>query len=83
MIDAKACLFSRRQILRQILGSGLGLPMLGLPVMELLPKLSLAQAASTPNSFNMPTLSVEDDKFLNDIQAANFIVFHGQCGHIE
>ena len=78
MIDAKACLFSRRQILRQILGSGLGLPMLGLPVMELLPKLSLAQAASTPNSFNMPTLSVEDDKFLNDIQAANFLFFWEQ-----
>jgi hypothetical protein len=40
--------------------------------------LSLAQASSTPNSFNMPTLSAEDDKFLNDIQTANFLFFWEQ-----
>jgi hypothetical protein len=73
MMDAKSCLFSRRQILRQILGSSLGLPL-----MEILPKLSLAQVSTTPNSFNMPTLSAEDDKFLNDIQAANFLFFWEQ-----
>jgi hypothetical protein len=78
MIDAKFCLFSRRQILRQILGSGLGLRLLGSPLLELAPKLSLAQASSTPNSFNMPTLSAEDDKFLNDIQTANFLFFWEQ-----
>jgi hypothetical protein len=78
MIDAKFCLFSRRQMLRQILGSGLGLPLLGSPLLELSPKLSLAQASSTPNSFNMPTLSAEDDKFLNDIQTANFLFFWEQ-----
>jgi hypothetical protein len=78
MIDAKFCLFSRRQILRQLLGSGLGLRLLGSPLLELSPKLSLAQASSTPNSFNMPTLSAEDDKFLNDIQTANFLFFWEQ-----
>jgi hypothetical protein len=78
MIDAKFCLFSRRQMLRQILGSGLGLRLLGSPLLELSPKLSLAQASSTPNSFNMPTLSAEDDKFLNDIQTANFLFFWEQ-----
>jgi hypothetical protein len=78
MIDAKFCLFSRRQMLRQILGSGLGLRLLGSPLLELSPTLSLAQASSTPNSFNMPTLSAEDDKFLNDIQTANFLFFWEQ-----
>ena len=78
MIDAKFCLFSRRQILRQLLGSGLGLRLLGSPLLELSPTLSLAQASSTPNSFNMPTLSAEDDKFLNDIQTANFLFFWEQ-----
>jgi hypothetical protein len=78
MIDAKFCLFSRRQMLRQILGSGLGLRLLGSPLLELSPKLSLTQASSTPNSFNMPTLSAEDDKFLNDIQTANFLFFWEQ-----
>ena len=65
-------------MLRQILGSGLGLRLLGSPLLELSPKLSLAQASSTPNSFNMPTLSAEDDKFLNDIQTANFLFFWEQ-----
>jgi len=65
-------------MLRQILGSGLGLRLLGSPLLELSPTLSLAQASSTPNSFNMPTLSAEDDKFLNDIQTANFLFFWEQ-----
>jgi hypothetical protein len=72
MIDVKSRLVSRRQILRQAFAGGLGLSL-----MKILPELSLAQS-TTPNAFNMPVLSAEDDKFLNDVQAANFQFFWDQ-----
>ncbi len=62
-------------MLRQMLGTGVCLPLAGL-----LPGLRLeAQTAARPGSAQKTTiLSAEDDQFLNDIEAANFLFFWEQ-----
>jgi hypothetical protein len=73
--EAKSSLLSRRQILRQILGTGLCLRFV-----DILPDLyvgaqPLAPAGSPPSQ---PVLSAEDDQFLNDLEAASFRFFWEQ-----
>jgi hypothetical protein len=67
-------LLSRRQALRQILGTGFCLPFAGL----LTPwRMASAQVPNTPAG--MPILSVEDDQFLNEVESASFLYFWEQA----
>jgi hypothetical protein len=74
MIDAESCLLSRRQILRQIAGASFCFPFgSGLP--------GFFQAQSSKpaaSSTSAPSLSAEDDQFLNEIEAASFLFFWEQ-----
>jgi hypothetical protein len=64
--------FSRRQMLRQILGMGLSLPLA-----EMLTAFSV-QAQVPVAQPVMPTLSPEDDKFLDEVENACFLYFWDQ-----
>lgn len=67
-------LFSRREILRQILGTGLCLPLT-----ELLPALETQQPPIvTTDATGTPTLSPEDDQFLEEVEKASFLFFWEQ-----
>ncbi len=79
MIDAKPSLLSRRQILRQILGTSCCLPLAGL-LPRLLPLSTVNAQTSVPvgGAVKMPVLSAEDDQFLNDLEKANFLFFWEQ-----
>jgi hypothetical protein len=81
MHEGKPNLRSRREILRQILGAG------SLPLLGALPAWAQAQASkpasnptpnSTANPANTSSLSPEDDQFLNDVEASNFLFFWEQ-----
>jgi hypothetical protein len=75
MTNAKLTLLSRRQILRQILGASLCLPMAGiLPAFCKESKPSGRGGSAAP----APGLSAEDDQFLNDLEAASFLFFWEQ-----
>ncbi len=75
MTDAKPNLLSRRQILRQALGTTLSLPFA-----RLLASSHAAAQTSAPahSGAAAPTLSAEDDQFLNDLEQANFLFFWEQ-----
>jgi hypothetical protein len=75
MTDAKPNLLSRRQILRQILGTSLGLPFAGV-----LPALCAEAKPSSPvgSAAGASVLTAEDDQFLNDLESANFLFFWEQ-----
>jgi hypothetical protein len=75
MIDDKLTLLSRRRILRQILGTGLCLP-----IAKILPaSLGDTQTAAPANSeLTLPVLSAEDDQLLNEVEKANFLFFWEQ-----
>jgi hypothetical protein len=66
---------SRRQALRQILGTGFCLPLAGM--------MSPWQALASPRVAAPPagatTLSAEDDQFLNELEHANFLFFWEQA----
>jgi hypothetical protein len=64
--------FSRRQVLRQILGMGLSLPFA-----EILTPWSVRAQVSAAQPA-MPTLSPEDDKFLDEVENACFLYFWDQ-----
>jgi hypothetical protein len=68
---------SRRQALRQILGTGLCLPFAELlPAWSILPSPQTAAAAVTSSA---ETLSPEDDQFLNELESASFLYFWEQA----
>jgi hypothetical protein len=76
MTVAKPYLLSRRQILRQILGTSLCLP-LAQPLLALNEELPpTAPGGGTPPAW---TLSAEDDQFLNEVERTSFLFFweHG------
>jgi|CZKS01.1.fsa_nt_gi hypothetical protein len=82
MMDAKHNLLSRRQILRQVLGTGLGLPFAGLS-----PALNAAmnpflnkkgQPSPVPGAAAPSLIPAEDDQFLNDVESASFLFFWEQ-----
>jgi hypothetical protein len=75
MTYAKPNLLSRRQILRQILGTSLCVPFA-----EVLPALGMETQSSAPvgSTTGRPVLSPEDDQFLLDLEAANFLFFWEQ-----
>ena len=74
-------MISRRQILRQILGTGLSVPLAGILSRTGLQAQTPASAI-TPvpidNSRTITTLSAEDDQFLNDVENASFLFFWEQ-----
>src|SRR5271154_820025 len=73
MTDANLNLLSRRQILRQFLGTSFCLP-----IARLLP-VPFAQAPASPlSAAGASVLSSEDDQFLNEIEKANFLFFWEQ-----
>jgi hypothetical protein len=75
MTDAKPNLLSRRQMLRQVLGTSLCLPLA-----EFLAPLSLQAQSSAPGgAAGVVTLSAEDDQFLNDLEHACFLFFWEQA----
>jgi hypothetical protein len=67
---------SRRQAVRQILGSGACLPLA-----KLLSALPVDQTPATApvGPTGATTLAPEDDKFLNDLESANFLYFWEQA----
>lgn len=75
MIYAKPNLLSRRQMLRQVLGTSVCLPFAELLALygEVLPPAPVASAAGAP------LLSAEDDQFLNDLEHASFLFFWEQA----
>jgi hypothetical protein len=76
MTDARPCLLSRRQVLRQIVEGSLGLSFV-----SSLPRLLQAQSVKPgENPAAAAPLSAEDDQFLNEIEAASFLFFWEQ-GH--
>ncbi len=68
-------LLSRREILRQVLGTGLCLPFA-----ELLPALDTQEQAIViaDGAGETPALSAEDDQFLNEVEKASFLFFWEQ-----
>jgi hypothetical protein len=75
MIDPKPNLFSRRQILRHVLGASLSQPISAL----LAPLFAQAQLSVSTGSTAGPTLlSPEDDQFLDDLEKASFLFFWEQ-----
>jgi hypothetical protein len=88
MVDGKTripdrwrALLSRRQILRQILGTGLTLPfanVLSHAQAQSQPAVSTGSRAPIANSTAITTLSAEDDQFLNDVESASFLFFWEQ-----
>jgi hypothetical protein len=75
MIDSKLNLFSRRQILRQVLGTGLCLPFA-----KYLPASSVSSqpSASAGHPAAVSALAAEDDQFLNELEQASFLFFWEQ-----
>jgi hypothetical protein len=75
MIDSKLNLFSRRQILRQVLGTGLSLPFA-----KYLPASSVSSqpSATAGRPAAVSALSAEDDQFLNEVEQASFLFFWEQ-----
>ncbi|MFY9906615.1 MAG: glucoamylase family protein [Terriglobales bacterium] len=74
MTDSKP-LLSRRQVLRQVLGTSFSLPFA-----KYLPALSINSRPSTSaaGAAAVSGLSAEDDQFLNDVEAASFLFFWEQ-----
>jgi hypothetical protein len=76
MSDPNPNQLSRRQVLRQIVGTGLCLPfaerLLALPLEPQTPRPAGKYA-------EMPVLSAEDDEILNDLEKANFLFFWEQA----
>jgi hypothetical protein len=75
MTDAKPNLLSRRQMLRQVLGTSLCLPLAEF----LAPWYSEAQSSAPGSAAGVATLSAEDDQFLNDLEHASFLFFWEQA----
>jgi hypothetical protein len=79
MMNDKPGVFSRRRILRQMLGTGLSLPFAGT-----LPHLLEAQSVTQPDKTRpndapgAPVLAADDDQFLNEVEQANFLFFWEQ-----
>jgi hypothetical protein len=75
MTDAKPNLLSRRQILRQVLGTGLCLPLGGL-----LTSLDAKGQSPAPvgGAAGVQALSPEDDQFLNELEKVSFSFFWEQ-----
>src|SRR5947208_3282163 len=70
---------SRRQLLKQIAGTALYVPLAGSGLMKLA---SGQQTAKTPPQPPLPQgpFNAEDDKLLDDMERANFQFFHDQAG---
>lgn len=75
MTDAKPNLLSRRQMLRQVLGTSLCLPLSEF----LAPLYTEAQSSAPGGAAGVVTLSTEDDQFLNDLEHASFLFFWEQA----
>jgi hypothetical protein len=75
MSDAQSYLLSRRYILRQILGASLCLPFARARAALLTERQPSAPAGSAAT---VPALSTEDDRFLDDLERANFLFFWEQ-----
>jgi hypothetical protein len=75
MTDAKPNLLSRRQMLRQVLGTSLCLPLAEF----LAPLYAEAQSSAPGGAAGVATLSAEDDQFLNDLERASFLFFWEQA----
>ncbi|MGB9204158.1 MAG: glucoamylase family protein [Terriglobales bacterium] len=74
MTDAKPNLLSRRQMLRQVLGTSLCLPLAEF----LAPLYTEAQSSAPGSAAGVATVSAEDDQFLNDLEHASFLFFWEQ-----
>jgi len=76
MQDVRSTLFSRRELMRQILGAG-GC----LSLASLMPALALGQqpAVARTTFSGLPVLSLEDDEFLNELEIANLSYFWDQA----
>lgn len=75
MSEAESSLLSRRQVLRQVLGTGLCLPFSTLLTASGAQQQPTAPADSTNE---ISSLSAEDDQLLNDIEKANILFFWEQ-----
>ena len=75
MSDAQSYLLSRRYILRQILGASLCLPFARARAALLTERQPSAPVGSAAT---VPALSTEDDRFLDDLERANFLFFWEQ-----
>jgi len=76
MTDVRPNRLSRRQAVRQMLGTGACLPFTRF--LSAWPSVQTAATAPAVPSSNT-TLSAEDDKFLNDVESANFLYFWEQA----
>ena len=72
MFQPKPNLHSRREILRQIAGTGLCLPFA-----RVLPALAQQSSQASTSPAN-PALSPEDDRFLHEVEMASFLFFWEQ-----
>src|ERR1700740_603519 len=70
MTDAERRLLSRRQMLRQGLGMGLCLPFA-----DFLAAMDIQTQATTAANAESPTLTTEEDQFLNELEHASFLFF--------
>ena len=76
MKDPRANWPSRREFMRQVLGAGACLPLAGvLPALADQPTPQLSPPPAQPPF----SLTPEDDKFLNDLESANFLFFWEQA----
>jgi len=73
MTDAERRLLSRRQMLRQGLGMGLCLPFA-----DFLAAVDIQTQGTTTANAAAPTLTTEEDQFLNELEHASFLFFWEQ-----
>ena len=73
MTDVERRLLSRRQMLRQGLGMGLCLPFA-----DFLAAIDIQTQATTAANAEAPTLTTEEDQFLNELEHASFLFFWEQ-----
>jgi hypothetical protein len=75
MTESTPIQVSRRQLLRQIMGAGLSLP-LAQALLSQAEQTGLSASNQAPGHF---TLSPEDDQFLNEVENASFLYFWEQA----
>src|SRR5215469_2889637 len=75
MKEARVSLLTRREMLRQVVGASICLPVTEIPIALPIPSQTAANSAT---SGTMPVLAEEDDLFLEDLQRANFQFFWEQ-----
>ena len=81
MTESRTSQLSRRQLIRQLMGTSLCLPLASLLSGGIVQGQNKAEKPPGPpgSAPSLASLSPEDDQFLNDLESANFLYFREQA----